>query len=42
MNIEYGSGDYTAFSNGKPTEINMALTFQETEMLTKERILAGY
>lgn len=42
MGIEYGSGDYTSFTNGEPTEINMTLSFQETEMLTKERILAGY
>jgi len=42
MSVEYGSGEYTAFSNGSPSEINMALSFQETEMLTKERILAGY
>lgn len=42
MNVEYGSGDYTSFQNGEPTEINLTLSFQETEMLTKERILAGY
>ena len=42
MSIEYGSGDYTTFSDGRPTEINLSLTFQETEMLTKEQILAGY
>ena len=40
--------DYTpnerlrTFEDGAPTQINLSLSFKETEMLTKEKINEGY
>lgn len=43
MKVDYGSSsNYTTFSNGAPTEINLSLTFTELETLTKDRIDEGY
>ena len=41
MDITYGSEQFSSFSDGAPTEINMSLTFQEKETLTKEMIGAN-
>lgn len=43
MSVSYGSDDYfTSFRDGEPSEIKMALTFRELELMTKERIVKGY
>lgn len=43
MSVDYGGGGgFHTFSDGSPTEINMRLQFKELEVLTKERITAGY
>jgi hypothetical protein len=38
----YTPDGVNSFGDGSPTKITMALTFQETELLTKERINLGY
>ena len=42
MEVSYGGEQFSTFDNGYPTEINMSLTFRETEILTKEQIKQGY
>lgn len=44
MTVDYGgsSGQYSTFADGAATEINLTLTFNELETLTKERIKEGY
>lgn len=43
MVVDYGgAGGFHTFGDGMPTEINMRLQFKELEVLTKERIEAGY
>jgi hypothetical protein len=42
MDIAYGGEQFSTFRDGKPTEINMTLTFRETEILTKKQIRDGY
>jgi hypothetical protein len=42
MSVNYGNEYFSSFREGEPTEIRMNLTFQETELLTKERISKGY
>lgn len=42
MEVSYGGETFSSFYDGKPTEINMSLTFRELEILTKEMILQGY
>ena len=44
MTLDYGGTDFTTFRNrpGAPTEINMKLNFIELEIMTRERIEAGY
>lgn len=36
MQIDYGGEQFTSFDTGAPTEINLALSFQETQINTKE------
>jgi hypothetical protein len=38
----YTPDGVNSFGDGSPTKITMALTFQETELLTKERVNLGY
>ena len=40
--INYTPDGVNSFRDGSPTKITMALTFQETELLTKERVNLGY
>jgi len=40
--VDYTPGGVRSFADGSPTQITMALTFKETELLTKERINAGF
>ena len=43
MTTNYTPGDKVrSFADGAPTQITMALTFRETELLTKEKINQGY
>lgn len=42
MDVTYGGDQFSTFVDGKPTEINMALTFRETEILTKAQIKDGF
>lgn len=42
MEITYGGDQFSSFSDGRPTEVNMTLTFRETEILTKKQIKEGY
>lgn len=42
MDISYGGEQFSSFSDGNPTEINMTLTFRETEILTKTQIRDGF
>lgn len=42
MNVNYApQGQFTAFDDGTPTQINLVLTFKELATLTKERIEDG-
>jgi len=40
--IDYTPEKVSSFADGSPTKITMALTFKETETLTKDKINAGY
>lgn len=42
VDIAYGGEQFSSFWDGNPTEVNMSLTFRETELLTKESIVKGY
>lgn len=42
MEVNYGGEQFSSFKDGEPTEINMSLTFRETEILTKDMIEKGY
>lgn len=42
MEVSYGGEQFSSFDDGNPTEVNMALTFRETEILTKKMIDKGY
>lgn len=42
MDLDEGAEQLASFSDGMSVEINMSLTFLETEMMTKERIDEGY
>jgi hypothetical protein len=40
--VDYTPGGVKSFADGAPTQITMGLTFQETEMLTKQHVDKGY
>jgi hypothetical protein len=40
--VNYTPNGVNSFDDGSPTKITMTLLFQETELLTKERIQLGY
>jgi len=42
MDVSYGGEQFSSFKDGKPTEVNMTLTFRETEILTKKQIRDGF
>ena len=42
VDVDYTPGGVKSFADGAPTQITMALSFQETEMLTKQHIDKGY
>ena len=42
VTVDYTPNGVKSFQDGSPTQINMSLSFSETEMLTKQAINAGY
>ena len=40
--VDYTPGGVKSFASGAPTQITMGLSFQETEMLTKQHVNRGY
>lgn len=38
MDVNYGGDQFTSFSDGNPTEINISLTFKELEIITRDMI----
>ena len=42
VTVDYTPGKVSSFSDGAPTQITMALTFKETETLTKDKVNAGF
>jgi len=43
MDVTYGGDTYSSFlDTGYPTEVNLSLTFRETEILTKDQIDKGF
>jgi hypothetical protein len=42
VDVNYTPNGVRSFEDGPPTQITMSLTFRETEVLTKEKINAGY
>lgn len=43
LSVTYGgAGGMSSFHDGTPTEVNVSLSFQELELLTKEKINLGY
>lgn len=42
LQVDYGGEQFSSFRDGAPTEVNLSLTFRETEILTKEKILDGF
>lgn len=42
LEVTYGGDTFSSFRKGNPTEINVSMTFRETEILTKQQIANGY
>ena len=42
VDVDYTPGGVKSFQDGSPTQITMGLSFQETELLTKDMINKGY
>ena len=42
VDVNYTPNGVRSFEDGSPTQIQMGLTFRETEILTKEKINSGY
>lgn len=42
LQVDYGGEQFSSFRDGAPGEVNLSLTFRETEILTKEKIIQGY
>ena len=38
LSVDYGGEQFSSFSDGSPTEINLTLSFRELELITKESI----
>jgi len=38
MDVSYGGEQFSSFDDGNPTEVNVSLTFRETEILTRNMI----
>lgn len=42
LEVTYGGEQFSAFYDGKPTEINLSMTFRELEILTRNMIREGH
>ncbi len=42
VSTNYTPGGVKSFADGSPTQITMALSFKETELLTKDMVQKGY
>ena len=42
VDVDYTPTAVKSFQDGAPTQITMILSFQETELITKEKVNAGY
>lgn len=42
LQVDYGGEQFTSFRDGSPGEVNLTLSFRETEILTKEKIIEGF
>ena len=42
VDVNYTPTGVSSFADGSPTQITMALSFKETELLTKDMINKGY
>ena len=42
LSVDYTPNGVKSFSNGAPTQINLSLSFKETEMMTKEMVNEGF
>lgn len=42
LEVAYGGEQFSAFKDGKPTEINLSMTFRELEILTRNMIKKGH
>jgi len=42
LSVDYTPNGVKSFSNGAPTQINLTLSFKETEMMTKEMVNDGF
>ena len=42
VDVDYTPNAVKSFQDGAPTQISMVLSFQETELITKEKVNAGY
>lgn len=42
LEVTYGGEQFSTFKDGKPTEINLTMTFRELEILTRNMIRDGY
>ena len=42
VDVDYTPNGVKSFASGAPTQITMSLSFQETEMLTKQHVNRGY
>jgi len=38
LDVTYGGEQYSSFTDGKPTEVNLSMLFRETELLTKQQV----
>ena len=38
LDVTYGGEQYSSFTDGKPTEVNLSMLFRETEILTKQQV----
>jgi hypothetical protein len=42
VDVDYTPDGVKSFASGAPTQIKMSLSFDETEMLTKQHVDKGY
>ena len=42
LEVNYGGDQFSTFKDGKPTEVQLTMTFRELEILTRESVRQGY